>query len=387
MRNKRAIVADSLKYPRWFETALKEGKDLREQRVFDETKRDGHRTYYGWYKGIIDAGWQANFIAKESYLVPELLAKLNPWLYIRALAKLRLGRGLVFSLLRRVDLAILRLHLLGLILVYQPLFILFPYTTIGTLVGALCKKRGVKTISFFGVVPELGQTKMKQVSEYDHVLSGYDLPLLWPEISAKFVRIILAPPIDSALVGNSKSAHMQKDIDVCIFGGFGERIFNTRSEITTALLPKLEAEGIGIQIYGYDMNASLEPKFPELKRSLRGRLYGEGFWGTIRRSKIILTIPSDEHIRVGSARPQGLMEIAAAGTFQIAYDTQEARDLFTPGSELVVFTNVDDLFEQIKYYLGHDEQRETIAARAYERFATAYAGEKQIVQVLTRLGL
>jgi spore maturation protein CgeB len=157
--------------------------------------------------------------------------------------------------------------------------------------------------------------------------------------------------------------------------------------IVNQLLQRLKEHGVEMRVYGYEVGEGLGEDFLELKQALRGRLFGDRFYEMIKRSKIMLNIPNDDHIRIGATRPQGLMEAAASRTFQIAYNAEDTRAIFDPSTEIVLFDSVDDLVDKIKYYLEHEEERDRIAQNAYEKFLRAYTGEKQIQMMIECLGL
>jgi spore maturation protein CgeB len=60
-------------------------------------------------------------------------------------------------------------------------------------------------------------------------------------------------------------------------------------------------------------------------------------------------------------------EIAACGAFQLTDYRSDLPDLFQPDTEIAVFHKAEDLPRLIEHYMTHDDERQTIAARARDR--------------------
>ncbi len=56
-------------------------------------------------------------------------------------------------------------------------------------------------------------------------------------------------------------------------------------------------------------------------------------------------------------------EVLACGGFLLCDDQPDVRALFEDGRELVIFRNLTDLRERVRYYLDHDQKRSEIASR------------------------
>lgn len=60
-------------------------------------------------------------------------------------------------------------------------------------------------------------------------------------------------------------------------------------------------------------------------------------------------------------------EIPAVGTFQLSEHCSELPNYFKYKKEIAVFSSPKELLEKIKYYLGNEEERETIALAGHKR--------------------
>jgi hypothetical protein len=251
------------------------------------------------------------------------------------------------------------------------------------------------------------------VLRYDYITAGFDLPALWPEVEGKFYRILPGPSRESPFLTESD---VESDIDVSVIGGFGG-IFEKRSSIVESLLTEIEGTDIDVRVHGYeygvglgsrilktvlarvgvddldipiegyDYHPGIEERYPRLDSQLKRPLYGRDFYSMIKRSRLILTIPNNPQISIGSIRPMGIMEGAAAGTCQIALDNDDVRAHFEPGEDIVVFDDIDGLVESIQYYLEFDEERKEIADNSQRRFLEEYCAEEQIERMVSTLPL
>lgn len=66
-------------------------------------------------------------------------------------------------------------------------------------------------------------------------------------------------------------------------------------------------------------------------------------------------------------------EIPACGGFMLHIDNDEVREYFDVGSEIDVFSDVEELADKCQFYLEHDEIRRRMATKAHERCVPAYS--------------
>jgi len=60
-------------------------------------------------------------------------------------------------------------------------------------------------------------------------------------------------------------------------------------------------------------------------------------------------------------------EIPGSGGFLLTSDADNLIDYYKNGQEIVIYKNINDMIDKIKYYLSHNEEREVIAQAGYER--------------------
>lgn len=82
------------------------------------------------------------------------------------------------------------------------------------------------------------------------------------------------------------------------------------------------------------------------------------------------------------------VEIPACGGFMLAERTDEHLAIFEEGKEAVYFSSNEELLEKCRYYLEHEEERNSIAMAGRERCQTSgYSNEGMVRKVLRIIGL
>ncbi len=80
-------------------------------------------------------------------------------------------------------------------------------------------------------------------------------------------------------------------------------------------------------------------------------------------------------------------EIAACRSLGITMPADNLGDYYAIGKEIVVYKDIPDLIEKIRYYLAHDAEREQIAQAGYERTLRDHTVSKRLEQIMETIGL
>ncbi len=75
-------------------------------------------------------------------------------------------------------------------------------------------------------------------------------------------------------------------------------------------------------------------------------------------------------------------EIAACNAFQLVDRRSMLNDHFVIGKEIICYSSLEEMREQIKFYLNNDQQAKEIAKRAYERTIKEHTYEKRMNRLL-----
>ncbi|MCA9911522.1 MAG: glycosyltransferase family 1 protein, partial [Anaerolineae bacterium] len=76
-----------------------------------------------------------------------------------------------------------------------------------------------------------------------------------------------------------------------------------------------------------------------------------------------------------------LFETAAAGIFQITDERPGVREWFTPGENIVTYSDEDDLREKVAYYLAHDDERTRIATAGQAHVYSAHSYDARAAEL------
>ena len=79
-------------------------------------------------------------------------------------------------------------------------------------------------------------------------------------------------------------------------------------------------------------------------------------------------------------------EINACGGFQLSYYVEGLERMYEIGEEIALFVSPEDLFQKIKYYLGHEDERESIAVRGYICTQQEHTMEKRFQHIFGQIG-
>jgi hypothetical protein len=113
----------------------------------------------------------------------------------------------------------------------------------------------------------------------------------------------------------------------------------------------------------------------ELRPFLRGAALGESMLRVLSAGKMTVNAHGNFMLYGGNMR---LFEAAGVGVLQLTEDLPGIREWFTPGENIVTYTDKDDLRQKVRYYLDHDSEREAIAQSAREHVYAHHTYEQRV---------
>lgn len=84
------------------------------------------------------------------------------------------------------------------------------------------------------------------------------------------------------------------------------------------------------------------------------------------QSKINLNLSNASRGQINQIKGRDF-EIPGCGGFMITGFNEDLFEYFSPGEEIITYNDISDLIEKVKYYLIHEEERETIRMKGYLR--------------------
>ena len=147
------------------------------------------------------------------------------------------------------------------------------------------------------------------------------------------------------------------------------------------LVKRIVDEEIDFKWWGPRINRKIGTFVLGLLLSKVSRAYGGRFvWNqtyakAVRLSKIFLARDAYPHIRLSlSGRA---FTAVGLGAFYLTFPTDGIEEMFEPGVEIVTFDSPDDMIDKIRYYLEHDDERDTIAAAGQKRVLAEHTYQKR----------
>ena len=167
----------------------------------------------------------------------------------------------------------------------------------------------------------------------------------------------------------------------CIPISFVGSLFQVHRE-RIRLLELLSSE-FEISIWGNHVEEL--PKSSRIRFRYVGPAWGIDMYHILSRSKITL----NHHIDVAQsyANNMRLFEATGVGTLLITDWKENLHEMFEPGKEVVAYKSPEECVELIKYYLEHDEERQTIARAGQQRTLrehTYYQRMEELVRIVSK---
>jgi spore maturation protein CgeB len=168
-----------------------------------------------------------------------------------------------------------------------------------------------------------------------------------------------------------------KDVELAFIGSVGQD-----HQDRFALLEQLCRE-VPISFWG--AGAESLPRDSPLHGRVKPPLWGYEMYRQFRRSKIALNIHID--LAEQYAANMRLYEATGVGTMLLTDWKTNLHELFALGKEVVAYRSTQECVELVKYYLEHDDERETIARAGQQRTLSEhsyYHRMQELTEILDR---
>ena len=205
----------------------------------------------------------------------------------------------------------------------------------------------------------------------------YDLVLVndfyhgvqWMELGAKQMECLPYVAIDPDFHYPKPKENIPNEA-ICDIGFVGTLIPNHLYSERVAALESLSDFDLGIWSV-HEVPASL-------KRFYRGYALGNEMMQILSSVKISLNVHGDFMRYGGNMR---LFETAAVGTFQMVDNRPGIATWFTPNEHLIMYNDLDDLGDKVRYYLDHADERQHIAEQARNHVLTYHTYDQRLQQL------
>lgn len=101
-----------------------------------------------------------------------------------------------------------------------------------------------------------------------------------------------------------------------------------------------------------------------------------------RCSKINLNITRSF---VESGLPMRIFDVLGSNAFLVSNNKLDLKRLFSPGKDLVIYRDIQDLIEIVQYYLVHSEERNTIRQHGYETVSNYHTFSHRLINIMEKV--
>lgn len=162
-----------------------------------------------------------------------------------------------------------------------------------------------------------------------------------------------------------KPYNIEKTIDVSFVG----QCYGNRATV----IAELQNRGIAVKAYGFG--------WPE------GPLSTEEMVKIYSKSKINLGFGGVAGLKETFCLKGRDFEIPMSGGLYLTEAHPELNCFFRPGEEILTYSGIDELVSQIKYYLAHPAEAQSIRIKGYERSLREHTWEARFSKIFSLLGL
>lgn len=170
-----------------------------------------------------------------------------------------------------------------------------------------------------------------------------------------------------------KNGNLPKDIDVSFIGTLHGGVGRWEN------IKYLSDNGINIETFGLDFpnrQITFEKKIEIINRSK----INLDFSGVTEKTRLT----RKHQIYKRSKQIKGkVFESTICGSFALCEYAPGLEHFFEVGKEIDIFHNKEELLEKVKYYLVHEQERERIAQKGYERAVKDYAVEWAVPKLIS----
>jgi spore maturation protein CgeB len=179
--------------------------------------------------------------------------------------------------------------------------------------------------------------------------------------------------IECSFIGSLSYGHLQR------MNTLKQLVTQTPLQIWSSL-PRLLSKGL------------LQPKFIQsymsmgiVRKRMNNSVWGMDMYRIFRRSQITINVHLDA--AAGLAGNMRMFEATGMGALLITENAPNIRKLYEPGKEVIVYENISDLVNVIKYYIDEPQQVEVIAKAGQYRTLNEHSPERrsqELIQIFSK---
>jgi len=251
-------------------------------------------------------------------------------------------------------------------------WVIYPET-----VAAVKAESGAAIVYLSGVSPIVFSNAVERAAarSYDLVIvNDHYHGIQWLELGARRMETLPMSACDPEFHHTFELTAAEREQYACDVGFVGTLIPNHLYSERIAALEALRDFDLGIW--------SVHEVPPALRPYYRGPALGEQMLRVTCGARLTVNTHGDFMRYGGNMR---LFELAAIGAFQIVDDLPGVREWFTPGENIITYSDEADLRDKVAYYLAHPEERARIAASARAHVAAHHTYDQRMARLMAEV--
>jgi len=247
------------------------------------------------------------------------------------------------------------------------------------------KGKGIPVVNFFPDVSFLAHGSLipRCIPKYDHIFTTKTFAAkdLETQFGVEREKVTFVPHGFDPLIHHKLEVNPGDDFccDASFIGNYSKHKASYLSALKNGL-PSLNLKIWG-GTWGQNTHANL-------KDSIQGAgIQGDYYALALNASKINIALLSEkvEGASSGDLITSRTFHIPGSGGFMLHQRTDEVLEQFREGAEMACFASPEELKEKVDYYLKHENEREAIRQKGYERALREYSLDKRAAFVLETL--
>ncbi len=237
-----------------------------------------------------------------------------------------------------------------------------------------CRRAGITTVQWFfdSCLREARRPFLQNIA------GAYDLIAVIDDADAVRASPLAGAPTISLPLGVDTTVYFPRPVqrDARIPVAFVGTVMGKRAEMLERLVE------FGLRIWAPRLSWGrewVEPGSPSASCWQGGQTHGDGAARVYSAADIVVDMHSEFGLGgvIANVTPR-VFEVPACGGFLLTNDCAQVHRLFRVGEEMVVYRDLDDLVEKVRYYLAHPEERQAIALRARDRVLREHRLDRRI---------
>lgn len=139
----------------------------------------------------------------------------------------------------------------------------------------------------------------------------------------------------------------------------------------SGIIEKMRQNNLAVEVFGFGWSDNMEIPHQDMVR-------------IFNQTKVNLNL-GDSFSDVQQIKRR-TFEVPGCRGFLLTTGADDLQDYYEPDKEIVIATSLEEMIDKTRYYIAHENEREIIARRGYERTIGEYTWTHRLKDILQRIG-